>query len=263
MTPLFLLAGLLYLVAAAAFAAHLWGRREPLLRVGRLALAAALLVHLGFIGAQCVRGMNPLRDVRGALDLSSWLLALGAALTVTRSRYVIIGLTVAPVSLGLLVVSRITPAGALAGAGGASLLGRVHIALAAAGVAIFGIAAAVATIYLLQESALKSKRVSSLYRRTPALSSLDDAGRRLIMIGFPVFTLAVVSGIVWVSRLPGIGLRAEHAVAGLTWSIFAALILARVTVGMRGRRAALLTVVGFLAVVAVLLVYMGRRMAGG
>ena len=57
-------------------------------------------------------------------------------------------------------------------------------------------------------------------------------------------------------------MRPEHALAGITWTIFAALILARVTVGWRGRRAALLTVAGFMVVVAVLVIYMGRRMLG-
>jgi ABC-type uncharacterized transport system permease subunit len=264
MTPLFLLAALLYLIAAASFTAHLLGRREALLRIGRLALAAALLAHLGFIGLQCVHGMNPLRDVRGALDLSGWLLGVGALLVSMQPRFVVVGLVAAPVSLGLLVVSRLTPAGALAvTSGGATLLGRLHIALVAAGVAIFGVAAAVATIYLIQESALKSKRVSALYRKAPPLAALDDTGRRLISVGFPIFTLAVASGLVWMSRLPGVGIRPEHALAGITWSIFAALILARVTVGWRGRRAALLTLAAFALVVVVLLFYMGRRMLGG
>jgi len=263
MTPLFLIAALFYVVAASAFAAHLLGRHPSMLRLGRLALGAALLGHLGFIGLQCLHGMNPLRDVRGALDLSSWLLAVGALLISVRSRFAVVGLVAAPISLGLLVVSRLTPAGALVSPGSATLLGKAHIALVAAGVAIFGIAAAVAAIYLLQEAALRSKRVGALYRRTPSLTSLDDAGRRLILVGFPIFTFAVVSGLVWVTRRPGIGLRPEHAVAGLTWAIFAALILARVTMGWRGRRAAMLTVLGFLAVVGVLLIYMGRRVLGG
>jgi ABC-type uncharacterized transport system permease subunit len=262
MNPLFVVAVFLYLAAASAFAACLLGRREGALRLGRFALAAALLVHLGFIGVQCAQGMNPLRDVRGALDLSGWLLGVGALLTSARSRYAVVGLVAAPVALGLLVVSRLTPAGAMA-VSGATVLGRVHIALATAGVAVFGIAAAVAAIYLVQEAALRSKRVGAVYRRAPSLTSLDDAGRRLIMIGFPIFTLAVATGLLWVSRLPGVGIRPEHAVAGLTWTAFATLILARVTVGWRGRRAAVLTLVGFAAVVAVLLIYMVRRMLGG
>jgi ABC-type uncharacterized transport system permease subunit len=264
MTVLFVLAAAFYLLAASAFTSHLLGRREGALRLGRLALAAALLAHLGFIGVQWMSGMAPLADVRGALNLSGWLLGVGALLISVRSRFAIIGLVAAPVSLGLLIVSRLTPAGAIvSSAKVATVLGRVHIALVAAGVAIFGIAAAVAGIYLLQEGALRSKRVGALYRRTPPLASLDDAGRQLILIGFPIFTLAVVTGIIWGTRLPSVGIRPEYGLAAVTWTIFAGLILSRITVGWRGRRAALLTVTGFAVVMAVLLVFTGRRMLGG
>ena len=51
--------------------------------------------------------------------------------------------------------------------------------------------------------------------------------------------------------------------ATLTWAIFASLITARAAVGLRGRRAAILTVLGFGTAVAVLAVYMFRRLLGG
>lgn len=265
MTPLFLASAALYGLSTAALLLHVFGRREGMLRVGRWSLALALLAHLGFIGWQCMRGMNPLRDIHGALGLSGWLLALGYLICTVRSRFAVIGALIAPASLALLTASRLTPAGpTVLAAARAGALGRVHIALAACGVAVFGIAAAVAVIYLLQEAALKSRRVRPLYRHTPSLSSLDRAGRRLILVGFPIFTLAVMSGLMWITRLPGAGgLRVEHAISGATWTIFAGLILARVTVGLRGRGAALLTIIGFVAVLAVLLVYTSRRMLGG
>jgi ABC-type uncharacterized transport system permease subunit len=266
MSAFFLGTAALYALASAVFIAYLFGRRDAVLKLARVALAAALAAHLAFIGFQCTRGMNPLRDVHGALGLSGWLLGVGYLLTTLRSRFAVIGAVVAPLSLALLVGARLTPGGAVVPGieRSAQLLGRVHIALSAAGVAVFGIAAAVALLYLLQESALKSKRVGTMFRRAPALASLDVAGRRLIMVGFPVFTLAVVSGLVWTARLPLAGsFRPEHAIAALTWTIFAALIVARVTVGLRGRRAALITLLGFAATVAVLLVYVARRLLGG
>jgi ABC-type uncharacterized transport system permease subunit len=121
----------------------------------------------------------------------------------------------------------------------------------------------VAVIYLFQEAALKNKRLGTLFRRSPPLSALDTAGRRLIMIGFPIFTLAVIIGFVWFSHLPGgDGLRPEHLISALTWFIFGLLIMARLTMGWRGRRAAWMTVIGFATMLAVLLIYMSRRMLG-
>lgn len=263
MNLFFLATAVLYAAASAAFLGYLLTRREGVLRIARHGLLVALAVHLGFIGFQCTRGMNPLRDIHGALNLSGWLLAAGFLLTALRSRFALLGALVAPAALVLVIASRLTPAAASApAASGMVLLGRVHIALSAIGVAVFGIAAAIAMLYLFQEGALKRRRVGALYRKAPPLASLDDAGRRLIMLGFPVYTLAVVTGLIWTTRHAS-GFRFEHAIAALTWAIFAGLIAARVSVGLRGKTAAILTVAGFLTTVAVLLTYMLRRLSGG
>jgi ABC-type uncharacterized transport system permease subunit len=164
----------------------------------------------------------------------------------------------------LLISARLTPQQLSVDGAAASILGRLHIALSALGVAAFGLAAAVAVIYLFQEAAIKNKRIGTLFRRSPPLATLDDVGRRLILIGYPIFTLAVIIGFVWFSQLPGgAGLRLEHIIAVLTWLIFGLLIMTRLTVGWRGRRAAWMTLIGFLALLVVLLIYMSRRMLGG
>ena len=109
----------------------------------------------------------------------------------------------------------------------------------------------------------EQKRISALYRRSPPLNTLDEIGRRLILVGFPIFTLAVGTGMIWLTRLPGQGgVRPEYLISGVTWLVFAAQILARLTMGWRGRRAAWTTVLGFCATVAVLAVYMVRRLMG-
>jgi ABC-type uncharacterized transport system permease subunit len=264
MTPLYLLSSALYGAATVVFAAHIFYRSERMLRLGRWSMAAALAAQLALIGVLCLHGFNPLRDVRGALGLSGWLLGVGYLLTTLRSRFAVIGALVAPASGLLLLASWLLPLGG-SPAGMArtlSLLGKLHIALSALGVAAFGLAAAVSIIYLLQEAALKRKRIATLSRRTPALTALDDASRRAILVGFPLFTLAVITGLIWATRIPGEGFRLEHAVSALTWMIFAGLIAARVSVGLRGRSAALLTISGFVATMVVLLIYLSRRLLG-
>jgi ABC-type uncharacterized transport system permease subunit len=262
----FLVTAGLYLGAAGFFLFHLWDRKDRILSLARGVLAGALTMHLGLIGLYCLHHLNPLQDIRGALSLSAWLIGVGYLLTTLRSRLAVIGIFLAPVSFVLFVSSRLTPSTfQLASAPKtAHLLGELHIALSTVGVAIFGIAAAVAMLYLFQEAALKSRHVMALVRRWPSLTSLDEAGHKLILVGFPIFTLSVISGLIWTTRLPiKEGLRLEHVISALTWIIFAALIAARVKIGLRGRRAALLTLLGFSSLVTVLLVYMSRRVLGG
>ncbi len=265
-TILLLLTATVYATACVFYLGHLFERGEGALRLARRALMLAVLLHLGLIGANCADQMNPLRDLAGSLSLTAWLLAAGFLLTTVRNRFGLLGSFVVPLALVLLVVSGLAPHDPQeqAAMATARTLGRLHIALSALGVSAFGLAAAVAVAYLLQIRALKRKRLGALFRRTPPLQELDTVGRRLILTGFPLFTLAVITGVIWSARLPGQeGFRPEYLISVVTWLIFAALILLRVTVGLRGKPAALLTVLGFLATIAVLLIYMARRVVGG
>lgn len=265
---LFLITASLYSLAWLLYLSTLGGRGEGNLRLARWAVVGALAVHLGMIGWGCLHQLNPLRDLRGGMGLTAWLVAAGYLVTTWRRPLGgVLGAFVLPVTLVLLVVARLTPQSTAAGAGAAQttkMLGEAHIALSALGVATFGLAAAVALLYIVQERALKQKRLGTLFRRIPPLRVLDTLGRRLILVGFPVFTLAVITGVVWMTRLPERpGLRIEYLVSGITWVIFGAMILLRVTIGLRGRRAAWLTVAGFAAAVVVLLIYLSRRVMGG
>ena len=128
-------------------------------------------------------------------------------------------------------------------------LGQAHILLATLGVAVFAFAAVLAIVYLFQDRSLKRKQLERVMARGTPLETLDRLAHRCVSIGFPVFTLAIVTGAIWVARLGllhGRGtLRPEYLLAVGTWVAFAVLLVARVGAGWRGRRAAWLTLGGF------------------
>jgi len=255
----------LYGLASLFYLIHLFERGDGLLRLARWALCGAVLIHLCMIGFLCQQQQNPVKDLRGALSLIAWLIAAGFLLTTVRVRIGVLGAFITPLALVLLAVSGFAPQDATWHGlhGTTKILGQLHIALSALGAAAFGLAAAVALIYLFQVSALKNKRLGTLFRRTPPLRILDTIGRRLILFGFLLFTLAMVTGVFWVSKLPDQqGIRLEYIISSITWLIFGALILLRVTVGLRGRRAAIFTVLGFATTISILLIYMVRRLWG-
>jgi len=162
----------------------------------------------------------------------------------------------------MLVAARLTPAGSEPE--GMSTLGRIHISLATIGVGVFALASALSAIYLVEERALKKKKFDAIAFRDKGapLESLDRLANRLIWVGFPIFTVALVLGAIWVSRLGESLDRPEYPLAGVTWLSYAGLLVARQVYGWRGRRAARLTLIGFAAAAAVLLIYLLRRMAG-
>ncbi|HKL49058.1 MAG TPA: c-type cytochrome biogenesis protein CcsB, partial [Desulfuromonadales bacterium] len=124
----------------------------------------------------------------------------------------------------------------------------VHVALAFAGNAIFTIAFVAAIMYLLQERMLKSKKFSTLYFRLPSLNTLDSINYKCLTFGFPLLTMGIISGAVWANAAWGGYWRwdPKETWALITWFLYAALLHGRLTVGWRGRRAAIFAIIGFL-----------------
>jgi ABC-type uncharacterized transport system permease subunit len=260
-SPAFWIALAFYLAAALAFVIGAAGRT-------RASRAAHVLMTIAFIaggidiGWRGVEHVHPAESVREALGLMAWLLAGGYLAASARYRLELAGAVVAPVALGMLAAARLTPAGSEPQ--GLNTLGRVHIMLAIVGVSVFAVASALAAIYLLEERSFKQKRLDSIAWKGGGapLESLDRLGNRLVTVGFPIFTLAMVLGVIWVSQRGGAFDRPEYPLALITWLSFAVLLATRIAFGWRGRRAARLTLVGFGAALTVLAIYLIRRIVG-
>jgi ABC-type uncharacterized transport system permease subunit len=257
--PLFPATLSLYAVACALFLAHLGVQREAgagIARAARVALLAAFASHAVDIGWLCTHGLHPVVNAREALSFVSWLTCGAYLLTSLRNPVPIVGALVVPVTMVLNVAARLTPSSEAPRA--SSLLGSVHITLATAGVALFAVAAGGAVVYLVEERALKRHKAG--WRRGPGLETLDRLNRRFIVLGFPLFTVALITGAVWVMRLPSASglFTPQYLMAAVTWCLYAALLSARVTLGWRGRRAALLTLAGFATSLVVLIIYLVR-----
>ncbi|HEX7843799.1 MAG TPA: cytochrome c biogenesis protein CcsA [Kofleriaceae bacterium] len=260
-SPAFWVAVVAYTAAAAALLAVLGGHAR--LRPLAIALVGVAFVAHGVdIGWRGTQQVHPAQSVREALGFLSFIITGGYLLASTRYRLTLGGPAVMPVSLVLLVVARLTPAGTAHE--DLSVLGRIHISLATVGVGVFALASALSLIYLVEERALRRKQFEGLAfkDRGAPLEPLDRLIHRLVWVGFPIFTVALVLGAVWVSRLGESLDRPEYPLAAVTWIVFAVLLVARQVYGWRGRRAARLTLAGFSAALLVLVIYLVRRMAG-
>jgi ABC-type uncharacterized transport system permease subunit len=256
MAFLFAATAVLYGLCALLSFAYLGGLSERAAVWARRLLPLAFLVHTVEVGARGVARLHPVSSVREALGFAAWLLIGVFLLAQMKRRLDAVGAFVVPVALVLVVVARLTPT-LDASTAGLGVLGRVHISLATLGLAVFALATAVAVLYLFEERQLKRKRLGVLLKRGTALETLDALAHRCVQVGFPIFTVSIVTGAVWTARL-GAGMRPEYAIAGVAWAAFAALLVARVTAGWRGRRAALLTVIGFGAALVVMAAYLVR-----
>lgn len=260
MRALTLISIVLYGLTSLIYLGYLFTRADKIRRLGRVATALLLVVHFATIGSYCVNGFHPLLGVGGTLNLIAFLLLAGFLLVSLRWPLPVGGAVIVPLALALVISGQITSRGPPVG-GLPAALGKLHLTLVAMGVAALALASTVAVVYLRQNLALRRNQLLALDSSAPALTTLDTLSLRLTLVGFPLFLCAVLTGVLWSQQL-GQGVRLEHLLSGVILLVYLVLMVARVTVGLRGRRAALLTLFGFAVTVAVLGIYVARRVLG-
>lgn len=128
----------------------------------------------------------------------------------------------------------------------------IHMLSAFLGYAAFAVGAITATMYVMQERALRTKQLSGLSRRLPSLEALEQLNHHVLTIGFPLFTVAVGLGIFLAHshKLPGGDWTRDAKVisAGVTWLAYAVLFTGGRTGWLYGRKVAWGTVAGFFGV---------------
>ncbi len=252
----------LYGGSCALYMGYLLGLPPVATRAARVLLGAGFVAHMAEIGARGVHGMHPVSSVGDSVGFLAWLLVGAFLIMQAKRRLDAVGAFIAPVAMVLLLTAQLShPSDA--GTQGLGALGRLHISLSLIGVAIFALATGLAIFYLAQERQLKQRRLGAIVKKGIALETLDTLAHRCVQIGFPIFTLAMILGAIWAPRVGGLMMRPEYPLSTVTWAAFAALLIARTTSGWRGRRAAMLTLVGFGAAVVVLGIYLARQIGAG
>lgn len=193
-------------------------------------------------------GHTPITNLHGSLSFFS--LVLVGLLLVFQSRYraPILGSFIAPLALLLMGAAALAPGKTvpLSPLLNSHWLG-IHSVAAFAGYGAFTFAFCVGIMYLLQERSLKRKQRDDLSRRLPSLETLDEINYRCLTIGFPLLTVAIITGALWAASAWGSYWRwdPKETWSLITWFVYAALLHGRLTTGWRGRRAALLAIIGF------------------
>ena len=83
----------------------------------------------------------------------------------------------------------------------------------------------------------------------PPASTLDRLAYRFIAFGFPIWTFGVICGAIWAQEAWARywGWDPKETWSFITWVIFAGYLHARATSGWRGRKAAVIALVGFVS----------------
>ena len=83
----------------------------------------------------------------------------------------------------------------------------------------------------------------------PSAATLDRLAYRMIAFGFPIWTFGIITGAIWAESAWSRywGWDPKETWSFITWVVFAGYLHARATSGWRGRRAAVIALVGFVA----------------
>ena len=106
-------------------------------------------------------------------------------------------------------------------------------------------------MYLLQERELKSKHFGYFFNRLPSLDALDQLNSHCLTVGFVFLTIGIITGSIWARQAWGTYWQwdPKETWSLVTWFIYLIQIHQRFTVGWRGKRAAVMAIWGFAAVV--------------
>jgi cytochrome c-type biogenesis protein CcsB len=128
-----------------------------------------------------------------------------------------------------------------------------HVVTCFIGYAAFAVSFGVSFLYLLkvrtEQGSAQSKKGNTFLNYLPTPDLLDEVGYKTIAIGFPLLTIGIMTGAFWANVAWGTywSWDPKETWSLIVWFIYAAYLHARITRGWKGKKAALLSIVGFSA----------------
>ena len=203
-------------------------------------------------------GYVPLSNMYESLIFFSWTIALVYLILEFKYQQKVIGVFVTPfafLSIALTSIipgidTKITP---LVPALRSNWL-AIHVITCFLGYASFAVSFGISILYLIRDK--KDGEEEKGFKWLPSTPVLDEINYKSIVIGFPLLTLGIITGAAWANYAWGSywSWDPKETWSLVTWFIYAAFLHARFTRDWRGRKAAILSIVGF---VFVLFTYFG------
>ncbi len=239
--------------AAAAYLVFFISQNKGIRKAARILLLLSGILQTGYIVLRSIQaGHTPITSQHEVVIFFAW--ATTWAYLSFRWRYTVknFGTFVSLNVLCLVLISaissrEITPLlPALQSVwlpihGGVSLIAYGFLSLAFCG----------GLMYLLLERELKSKKFGYFFARFPSLDSLDQLNHHCLTAGFVFLTLGIVTGSIWARQAWGTYWQwdPKETWSLITWFLYLVQLHQRFTVGWRGKRAAVMAIIGFAAVV--------------
>ena len=188
-----------------------------------------------------------LTDPRVVLGLISWMSVVVLLLLMWRIRLSSLTAVVGPIAFLTAFAGSLGSPREAAGIAASGTWPHAHVLLASAGLALMGVAGLAGLFYLAEHRRLKSKRFMRRSLRLPSLEALDRVNAIALAVGFPLLTLGVITGTLWLRSATGeFWMATPHeAWTVVAWGIYAGLAGLRFAAHQGARQAAATAVAGF------------------
>ncbi|MFQ6108407.1 MAG: c-type cytochrome biogenesis protein CcsB [Candidatus Aminicenantales bacterium] len=250
-STLFLITFIFYIIAAFFYFLFLFSKRESPAKTGLLMAIIGFLVHtLALIWRTIESGHAPFTNMYESLSFLAWASVFAYVLIEFKYRirkagpyFMLIVIAVMALASSPLMPKEAAP---LVPALQSYWL-WLHVSVTLLGEAFFAVAFITSIMYLVAFS--KEKKDTG---RSSSLSAerLDAISYRCVAVGFPLFTLGgLVFGMVWAYKAWGgyWSWDPKEVWSLITWFVFALYLHTRIVMGWKGRRSALIAILGFLA----------------
>jgi cytochrome c-type biogenesis protein CcsB len=254
----------IYLISSLGYLIFATFQNKRVGTVSTALLTFGLLLHsvgLAFRWVETHRtgyGYVPLSNMYESLIFFSWTIALVYLILEFKYQQKIIGVFVTPFAFLAIALTSIIPGidtkiTPLVPALQSNWL-AIHVITCFLGYASFAVSFGISILYLIRDK--KEGQDERVLKWLPSTPVLDEINYKSIVIGFPMLTLGIITGAAWANYAWGSywSWDPKETWSLITWFIYAAFLHARFTRDWRGRKAAILSIVGF---VFVLFTYFG------
>lgn len=125
----------------------------------------------------------------------------------------------------------------------------LHIGALFCSLALLTLAFAASALFLFIDMRIKSKQnIRGFWQDMPALTVLDKINAAAVAVAFPLYTLGIVSGLIWAKPVFGSTISGDpkEVFSIIVWLLLALLFNNRLTRGWKGRKPAQMAILIFL-----------------
>jgi ABC-type transport system involved in cytochrome c biogenesis permease subunit len=240
-STLFGLAFVLFCLAALVYLAFQFSKKDSLARAGFWLAAAGLTSHSAALILRTITsGHAPFTNMYESMSFLAWAIMLAFLIIDKKYKIPKIGAYILLIVIGIVALAS-TPlmpkeATPLVPALQSYWL-WLHVSVTMLGEAFFAVAFIASIMYLAAKEPEKKDK-------------MDSVSYRCVAVGFPLFTLGgLVFGMVWAYKAWGTywSWDPKEVWSLITWIVFALYLHTRIVMGWKGKRSAIIALIGFLA----------------